>query len=140
MFRNIPPYSNKFSKEAMIEFFEKQFVAQQDDYDDCEMDLDANENAVEEVKINPIVSKVKLRVSSFHFKVRPKIIFRVFFSSYRNFQFFTRVKKFHLWYQNHLVILIILIGAENRTFPFAAAYTQASRQADKGGKGTFHKS
>lgn len=48
----------------MIDFFEKQYAAQQDDYEDCEIDLDANENAVEEkcAKKNPIVSYKKLCV------------------------------------------------------------------------------
>lgn len=43
----------------MIEFFEKQFASQQDDYQTCEMDLDANENTAEEPVrnlTNPMVS------------------------------------------------------------------------------------
>lgn len=57
---NVPPYSDNFNKDAMIRFFEKQYATQQDDYEPCEMDVDASENA-SDGKImleNPQVSNI----------------------------------------------------------------------------------
>lgn len=34
----------------MIKFFEKEYATQQDDYETCEMDLDASDNGKKEVK------------------------------------------------------------------------------------------
>lgn len=46
----------------MIEHYEKEFSKQQDDYDDCEMDLDGMENVVEKkpTKDNIIVSELPI--------------------------------------------------------------------------------
>ncbi|KAJ8952827.1 hypothetical protein NQ318_008148 [Aromia moschata] len=66
----VPPFSEKFSKQAMIDFFEKQYTKDQDDFETCDMDLDASfeENkekndikiVVEKVMIvNPVLSELK---------------------------------------------------------------------------------
>nr|CAI5831335.1 unnamed protein product [Callosobruchus analis] len=36
----VPPYSDKFNKKAMIDYFEKEFSKKQDDFETCDMDLD----------------------------------------------------------------------------------------------------
>ncbi|KAJ8918642.1 hypothetical protein NQ315_013148 [Exocentrus adspersus] len=41
----VPPYSEEFNKEKMIEFFEKLHAKEQDDLETCDMDLD---NTIEE--------------------------------------------------------------------------------------------
>lgn len=45
-YHRVPPYSDQFHKNVMIEVFEKQYANQQDDYETCEMevDVDASEN------------------------------------------------------------------------------------------------
>ncbi|XP_072388281.1 zinc finger CCHC domain-containing protein 8 homolog [Diabrotica undecimpunctata] len=40
----VPPYSDQFSKAAMIEFFEKEYSKQQDDFETQDMDVDDEEN------------------------------------------------------------------------------------------------
>lgn len=41
----------------MINYFEKQFACQQDDFETCEMDLDSSENGIKEKQIdNQLVS------------------------------------------------------------------------------------
>lgn len=49
---DVPPYSEQFNKQAMINYFEKQFACQQDDFETCEMDLDASENGMKEKRID----------------------------------------------------------------------------------------
>lgn len=43
MHYNTPPYLKQFKKEAMIEYFNKQFLREQDNLETCDMDLDADE-------------------------------------------------------------------------------------------------
>ncbi|XP_028143753.1 zinc finger CCHC domain-containing protein 8 homolog [Diabrotica virgifera virgifera] len=43
---HVPPYSNQFSKAAMIEFFEKQYSKQQDDFETQDMDVDDEEHDI----------------------------------------------------------------------------------------------
>ncbi|KAJ8964580.1 hypothetical protein NQ314_004884 [Rhamnusium bicolor] len=49
----VPPFSENFSKKAMVEFFQKQFAKQQDDLETCDMDLD---NSFEEGKVKTVVT------------------------------------------------------------------------------------
>ncbi|KAJ8984849.1 hypothetical protein NQ317_013050 [Molorchus minor] len=62
----VPPYSTDFSKEAMINYFEKECVREQDNFETCDMDLDKSfeerKQKSEEIKekiANPLLNEIK---------------------------------------------------------------------------------